>query len=104
MIVIEAVLEAFPDKRDAFIALSRRITADSRREAGCVLYRFSCDTENAQRFYLTEIWKSEDDLKAHFKTDAFKNFFTEFPDIGRFLDTVSWQGDLSSYTVPGTEE
>lgn len=100
MIVIEVIFEALAGKRDEFIALSRRTIVASEREKGCVLYRFTSDIEHALRFNLIEIWKTEEDLKAHFQGDAFKNFFAELPNIGRSVSYLAWQGTLSPYVPP----
>jgi hypothetical protein len=74
------------------IELARRTTAVTRREEGCVLYRFTSDLDVPQRFILTELWESEDDVKAHFARDAFKNFWAELPPGGNFVSSTAWQG------------
>jgi quinol monooxygenase YgiN len=104
MIVIEVVFDARREARDDFIDLARRTMEASRREAGCVLYRFAADLELANRFTLTEVWESEQDLKAHFRGSAFKAFFAELPQAGEFVSYSAWDGPLADYVPPRPEE
>lgn len=74
--------------------------AASQQEKGCVLYRFTADLKLSNRFILTELWETEEDLKAHFAGQAFTNFFAELPSKGRFVSYTAWQGPLVSYVPP----
>jgi quinol monooxygenase YgiN len=103
MIVIEAILEASPGRRDDLITLMRRIMAASQQEKGCVLYRFAADLDRPEQFVLTELWDSEGDLKAHLAGRAVKDFFVEFPGKGRFVGSKAWQGPLGPYVLPSRE-
>jgi quinol monooxygenase YgiN len=100
MVIIEVVFEAATDARHELIKLMRRTTKMSRREKGCVLYRFTADLEFPNRFILTELWETEKDLKAHFMGEAFKNFFIELQGKGDSVSHVAWQGPLVSYIPP----
>jgi quinol monooxygenase YgiN len=100
MIVIEAILQTSSDARGGLMALMCRTMAISQREKGCILYRFTADLESPNRFVLTEIWQTEDDLKAHFKGEASKSFFAELPGKGEFVSSTAWQGLLDSYVPP----
>ena len=100
MIVIEAVFEASSNVRNDFIGLMHRTMAASRLEKGCVLYRFTADLEFPNHFILTELWENEEDLKAHFLGEPFKNFFVELPSKGRSISYVAWRGPLVSYVLP----
>src|SRR5439155_26786876 len=91
VIVIEVVFQTSIDGRGELIGLMRRTMAESRRERGCILYRFTADLELPNRFILTELWETEDDLKAHFMGGAFKSFFAELPGKGSFVSHTVWQ-------------
>lgn len=104
MIFIEAIFEASSDARNDFIGLMRGMMAASRREKGCVLYRFTADLEFPNRFILTELWENEEDLKAHFAGEAFKNFFAKLPGKGGAAGYTAWQGPLVSYAPPNQTE
>jgi quinol monooxygenase YgiN len=99
-IFIEVVFEASTGRRDDFIQLARRTMSASRREAGCVLYRFTADLEHPDRFLLTELWSDEESLKAHFDGKAFKRFFAELTGRGRVVSNIAWQGPLDPYVPP----
>lgn len=101
MIFIELVFDVAADVRDEVVALARRTTAATHSEKGWVIYRFSTDVEHPNRFVLTELWESEEDLKVHFAGGAFKRFFAELPTAGgAFVSSRAWKGSLAAYTPP----
>ncbi len=104
MIVIEAIFEVSNGARDDFIGLMRRTMAASQRENGCIFYRFTADLQLPNRFILAELWKTEEDLKAHFAGEAFRRFFMELPSKGSFISHTAWQGPLVSYVPPNRSE
>ena len=101
MILIELIFDAAPDEREEVAALARRTMAETREEKGCILYRFTIDLDLPHRFILTELWESEEDLKAHFAGNAFRAFWVELPGGGSFVSSTAWQGPLVSYIPPG---
>ena len=100
MIFIEMVFEALADTREEILNLLHRTTAATRQEEGCILYRFSTDTELPNRYILTELWAGEEELKAHFAGPAFKTFFAELPSGGNFVSSRAWEGSLAPYRPP----
>ena len=100
MIFIELVFDVSAQSRDVVVDLMRRTTAATHKDAGCVIYRFDNDLELPDRFVLTELWESEEDLKAHFAGEAFKRFFAELPSGGNFISSRAWEGPLTPYTPP----
>jgi quinol monooxygenase YgiN len=100
MILIQLIFDAAPEQRDNVVALARRTTAATQPEEGCVLYRFTTDLDLPHRFILTELWENEDNLKAHFAGEAFKNFWAELPPGGSFVSSTAWQGSLTPYSPP----
>jgi quinol monooxygenase YgiN len=100
MIFIELVLDASAETREDVAELAHRTAAATRPEEGCILYRFSTDVEFPNRFVLTELWESEEHLKAHFAGEAFKSFFAELPAGGSFVSSRAWEGALAPYTPP----
>src|SRR5882762_1375285 len=103
MIIIQVMFEALVDKRDEFVVLARRTMSASQREKGCILYRFVSDIDHVNRFSLLEIWETEEDLKAHFHGNAFKDFFADLPSIGKSVSYVAWQGTLKPYVPPNPQ-
>ena len=100
MIFIEFVYDAAPEAREEVLELTRRTMAETQREEGCVLYRFSTDVELPNRFVLTELWEGEEALKAHFAGQTFKRFFAELPSGGNFVSSRAWEGPLGPYSPP----
>jgi quinol monooxygenase YgiN len=100
MIFIELVFDVSTQARDDVVELARRTTAATHKEKGSILYRFSSDVERPNRFVLTELWESEDDLKTHFAGEAFKRFFVELPSGGSFVSSRAWEGPLAPYSPP----
>jgi quinol monooxygenase YgiN len=103
MIFIEVVFDVSADHRDAVIELAGRTAAATRTEHGCVRYRFSIDVEVPNRFVLTELWETEQDLNAHFGGEPYQNFFAELPAGGSLVGKTAWQGPLAPYTAPNPE-
>ena len=92
MILIELIFETAPVERENVAELARRTTAATQQENGCILYRFTTDLDRPDRFILTELWESEEHLKAHFVGEAFKTFWAELPGGGRFVSSTAWEG------------
>ena len=99
MIFIELIFDAAPEARDEVISLARRTTAPTRREEGCMLYRFTTDIELPNRFILNELWESEEALTSHLRTEAVKNFWEELPEGGGIVSSAAWEGPLVSYAA-----
>ena len=74
MILIQLIFDAAPDEREDVAELARRTTTATEREHDCVLYRFTSGLDLPNRFVLTELWESEDDLKAHFAVRRSRRF------------------------------
>lgn len=100
MILIEVIFDASPDERESVVELAGRTTAATQQEKGCILYRFTTDLDNPNRFILTELWESEEYLKAHFAGEAFKTFWADLPGGGNFVSSTAWEGPLVSYIPP----
>jgi quinol monooxygenase YgiN len=104
VILIELIFDALPGEREDVAALARRTMAATRQEPGCVIYRFTTDLSHPNRFILTELWESEEHLKAHFAGAAFKTFWSDLPRGGSFVSSTAWEGPLASYTPPGSAQ
>ena len=100
MILIELIFDAPPDAHDKVAELARRTTAATHPENGCILYRFTTDLDRPNRFILTELWESEEHLKAHFAGEAFKSFWAELPQGGSLVRSTAWEGPLAAYVPP----
>jgi quinol monooxygenase YgiN len=97
MIVVQATFQATAANASAFRKLAQETAKASAPEKGCVAYHFTADLDDPNRLVLTEIWQSEDDLKAHFGQEAFKRFMTEMPKLASIAGHLSYQGPLTPY-------
>ena len=94
LILIEGIFEALPDRREDFVKLALQTMAASQLEKGCSLYRFTADLQDPTHFTLTELWETDEDLKAHHTGDAYKRFFAKLPQLGARGNHLAWQGPL----------
>jgi quinol monooxygenase YgiN len=100
MILIELIFDAPSGEKDNVARLARQTTAATHQEDGCILYRFTTDLDRQNRFILTELWESEEHLKAHFAGEAFRNFWAALPPGGNFVSSTAWEGPLVAYVPP----
>lgn len=54
--------------------LARQMTAESLQEDGCLHYAFAVDVNAAHRLQLSEWWRDDAALAAHFRGAAFRDF------------------------------
>ena len=78
MLVIAGTLTIDPSGRDTVADAVRTITAATRKEAGCVDYRFSLDLDDDGTVHVFEHWESEAAWQAHMAT----------PHVAAFGDAV----------------
>jgi quinol monooxygenase YgiN len=84
MIAAAVRLVAQPGKRDELLRRVREeMFQPTRREAGCIQYRFYQDVEDPNAFSFVEEWRDHGCLDEHFRSKH----------VGRFLEAV---GDLVS--------
>ncbi len=99
MILIELVFDAPPGEQENVANLARRTTAATRRENGCILYRFTAGLDHPSRFILTELWESEEHLKLTSQAKHSRTSGLNYP--GRQLrQQHSVGGQLISYVPP----
>ena len=96
MILIELIFDAPPGQQGNVAELARQTTAATLQEQGCILYRLTTGL-SPDRFILTELWESEDHLKAHSAGGAFQDFCAELPGGGSLVSSTAWQGPLVPY-------
>jgi quinol monooxygenase YgiN len=82
MIAVMIRLVAHPDTRDELVRRVREeMFAPTRREPGCIRYRFYQDIEDPNAFSFVEEWESWDTLTAHFRTDHVGRFLAGLGDV-----------------------
>ncbi|WP_445490818.1 putative quinol monooxygenase [Niallia sp. 03133] len=74
MIIIHAVFNVNPEKRDGFLAAMKPLIAGSQAEAGNISYQLYEDVDALNTFIMVEKWKDEQAVKAHNQESHFTNF------------------------------
>ena len=81
MIVISGQLTVRPDRRDRAVEAVTALVTATREEAGCADYRFSSDLHDPNIFYFFERWESEEEMKAHSKSQHMADFMGAAPEL-----------------------
>ena len=72
MIVISGLMEVAPASADAFAALSLELVDATRREAGCVEYRFARSIESPGRFDIFEEFADQEAFDEHVRAEHYR--------------------------------
>jgi quinol monooxygenase YgiN len=79
MIVLSGTFTVKPEHEGELVAMANALLPLSRAEPGCLRYDFLKDALGEQRFMFFELWKTREDLEAHFKKSYFKAFGERLP-------------------------
>ena len=90
MIVLAVTWQAKSGQEEAAAALFEKLTKESRREAGCVMYQVHRHREKAGLFFIYEQYKDDAALDVHRKTPHFLDYARK--QLPAVADRV--QGDL----------
>ena len=71
---ISVRFEIEPEHVDAYWAAARPVIEATRQEAGCRLYAFAQDIEQANVVWISEEWDDDQALQAHLETEHVRNF------------------------------
>lgn len=67
MIIVAGYIEVEAAKAEEGEALARAMMAETRKEAGCVIYDITRSVERPTRYHVYEEWESLAALEAHFQ-------------------------------------
>lgn len=81
MFVVHGTFPIKPDAVGDLQAALGPLTAETRREPGCVFYEWAQSVETPGTFYSVEVWRSRDDLDAHMTTDHVAAALAGLPDM-----------------------
>jgi len=62
-----------PENRDDALAILCSMAERTRVEAGCITCRIYQDVQEDHSIMLDEIWKNEEDLNRHLRSDEYRN-------------------------------
>ena len=68
MLFVIATLSLEPGTADAFVAATRNLLQETRKEPGCLSYDLNADVTDATKLVFVERWESRAALDAHFRT------------------------------------
>lgn len=81
MIVIAGTVSVRPDRREDAIRAALRVAEATRRETGCISYRFWNDLADPNLFLVFEEWESDEALARHFQTEHLRSFSAGMPGL-----------------------
>jgi quinol monooxygenase YgiN len=81
MILVAGSVKIHLSKRDEAMRVALAMAEATRKEPGCVTYRFFADLEAADTFFLFEEWETEDALTRHFATPHMAEFQAKLPGL-----------------------
>jgi quinol monooxygenase YgiN len=91
MIVVAGAFPVDGSKHDAIVEAANAMRAATIAEDGCIEYRFSFATDDANTVLVFEEWRDQEALTAHFATPhmtAFQSRIVEFlvgrPSVSRY--------------------
>jgi quinol monooxygenase YgiN len=73
-LLIIANVTAKAEYKDELMKAFEKVIEGTRKETGNISYDLYVDTSNPLKFTIVEIWKSQDAINIHNKTDHFKEF------------------------------
>jgi quinol monooxygenase YgiN len=79
MIVVVGRVRTDHEKRQDLVRIAQAVVTASRRDEGCISYRFYADTETANDFVFLEEWESDEALRQHFATPHIAEFMKAVP-------------------------
>jgi quinol monooxygenase YgiN len=82
MIIVAGTIRIDPDKTDAFLPHAQRMLTATRKEAGCRVYSYAFDVEDAGLVRIYEEWDSRSHLEAHFKVPHMADWRAALEAIG----------------------
>jgi quinol monooxygenase YgiN len=79
MIVVVRRVRTDAEKRADLMRVAQAVVTASRKDEGCISYRFYEDTEIVNDFVFIEEWESDDALQKHFATPHIAEFMRAVP-------------------------
>jgi len=80
MISISGEVQLQPERREDALARALAYAAQSRKDKGCLAFKFYQDPEDPDTLFLYELWESAGALQAHLAAPHVAAFSQELPD------------------------
>jgi len=82
MIIVGGTIRIDPDKREAFLPHAKKMLAATRQEAGCLVYSYAFDVEDAGLVRIYEAWQSRAHSDAHYEVPHMADWRAALKDLG----------------------
>jgi quinol monooxygenase YgiN len=79
MLVVAGRITIKAEARAEAVRLATEVASATRREAGCLSYRFYADLEDPTRFFVFEEWRDAAALESHFTMPHMVSFLERVP-------------------------
>lgn len=99
MIFVSMVIDANPDGRDKLIAAMDEMMAHTRTEPGCLVYTYSRDLTDPNRFHLSEIWDSQDLMEEHIDAPHSARFVSVLGNTAKIGSVKAFAGDVAKFRI-----
>lgn len=73
-ITVVAQIQAHPGQSDALFNILKQLVIDTHTEAGCFEYTLHRSLDNANHFWMYEVWQSQAALETHMASPHFNAF------------------------------
>jgi quinol monooxygenase YgiN len=74
MLVLAVTIPIKPESHDEAIEIAVRMTAETRKEEGCIAYTFHFPVDDPNTLFVYEEWASEEALNGHIQSAHMKVF------------------------------
>lgn len=103
MIFVSMTIDAKLGERDRLAAAMAEMMAETRREPGCVVYTYSGDLGEPDRFHLCEMWDSLPVMEAHINAAHSARFVAVLNETARISSLKAFGGDVEKVRIPAPE-
>ncbi|MDI5832682.1 putative quinol monooxygenase [Shewanella xiamenensis] len=73
-ITVFAQIQAHSGQSDSLFKVLKQLVSDTHTEAGCLEYTLHHSLDNANKFWMYEVWRSQTALDAHMASPHFNTF------------------------------
>ena len=81
MIIITVEVNVKPEYREEAIPVALQMAQASQAESGCLAYQFYTDLQDPNKFFLFELWETEEALADHGETAHMAEFRQQLPKL-----------------------
>jgi quinol monooxygenase YgiN len=93
MLILAVTIPIKPESHDEAIEIAVRMTAETRKEEGCLAYTFHFPVDDPKTLFVYEEWTSEEALNAHIQSAHMKEF------QGRIATVIAGDVAVKRYEV-----